>query len=206
MRAPSLLVLVLGGFAAALSHAAPAQVLYALNPASADQQRLPEWLRSGAWAPPVNVLDYPTNAALGRAALFLEATTYGGGTNSRLVGDTSIRIQAGKRYQLSFLLQRTQTLKEADQLDQAPYYSGLVYQLWAGHPENGGALVGEARALPYAIDEVPQNVPLTLVSTVIKPELSGSLFIRFSTEVSPAPRPDAYQQAELYDVQVTEVR
>jgi hypothetical protein len=184
----------------------PPTVVYQLDAANADQQRLPEWLRSGAWAPPVNVLDFPSNAALGRWALFLEATTYGGGTNSRLVGDTGVVARAGSRYALSFLLQRTDTLTEGAEKNKAPYFSGLVYQLWAGHPENGGMLLAEGRAQPYAIDESPQNIPLTLTTPPLQTSAKGILHIRFATEVSPAPGIDAYQQAELYDVQLSELR
>ena len=122
-------------------------------------------------------------------------------TDTLLTGDTSVLAVVGREYDLKFVLYRKATNKTGS----SDFHGVLIYQLWSGHPDRGGILIGAAEDQPSDPADLQESIALRLRAKLLPRMPAGILHLRFETRRlrKQGTEPFAYQQAELTDIVLT---
>jgi hypothetical protein len=185
----------------AVSALAQPTTLYSVDFSSSEEGRIAGWSRAGGYAKDTTVVaDQAENSSTRVPAFCFDSQTWGAdvekdGTDTEVFGDTGVSFVPGTVYQVAVTLARRATGPK--QVDDSPFFGAFLVELYAGDPREGGRRIGETES-PAKPD--PATAPERLVLTSRASATGkGNLFIRLATERArgPAPKGDAYQQAEV---------
>jgi hypothetical protein len=202
----TLISALLIAFAASASTAPAAeksQRIYLEDFEQAVEGQISGWSRSDRYGTEGRLVDLAGNTANETSSLILSSWRWGGreedSNETVVIGDTGVPYRPNTSYTLEFSLARSRTgpKGEAD----TPFYSDLIYELWAGIPEKGGILLGSMT--DTQLEKLPTDASQLVLRTVPTPQGTGNLHVRFATlwnHPESGPKSKLYQQAEIDDV------